>query len=139
MDLRLVKGTGKDGRILKEDILSHMESSPPPKVADVVASMGGAGGGALRRPSKVLATPAVRRIASEEGVNLSDIQGTGEEGRIMKEDLQHHIDALRGMLELTIMLVRKVLYSVHHYFLLCACSCTSCLSDWWCGTKPGHD
>ena len=97
VDLRLVKGTGKDGRILKEDILNYMESSsppPPPKVADVITGVGGASG----RPSgKVLATPAVRQMAREEGVDLSDVRGTGEEGRVLKEDLQHHIDSLRGM------------------------------------------
>ncbi|KAH8925743.1 CoA-dependent acyltransferase, partial [Atractiella rhizophila] len=35
----------------------------------------------------VLATPAVRRVAREEGVNLSKITGTGKGGRITKEDV----------------------------------------------------
>jgi len=43
---------------------------------------------ALARNSvKVLATPAVRRIAMEHGVQLLDVTGTGKEGRVLKEDI----------------------------------------------------
>jgi len=40
-----------------------------------------------KRNVKVLATPAVRRIAMENNVNLADVQGTGKEGRVLKEDI----------------------------------------------------
>jgi len=40
-----------------------------------------------RRNVKVLATPAVRRIAMEYGVQLVDIKGSGKEGRVLKEDI----------------------------------------------------
>ncbi|XP_045160460.2 lipoamide acyltransferase component of branched-chain alpha-keto acid dehydrogenase complex, mitochondrial-like [Mercenaria mercenaria] len=36
---------------------------------------------------KVLATPAVRKIAMENKIRLSDIVGTGKDGRILKEDV----------------------------------------------------
>ena len=36
---------------------------------------------------KVLATPAVRRIGRELDLDLSQVQGSGKEGRILKEDL----------------------------------------------------
>jgi len=42
------------------------------------------------RNVKVLATPAVRRIAMEYGVNLADITGSGKEGRVLKEDILSH-------------------------------------------------
>ncbi|XP_023342052.1 lipoamide acyltransferase component of branched-chain alpha-keto acid dehydrogenase complex, mitochondrial [Eurytemora carolleeae] len=45
----------------------------------------------LRRV-KVLATPAVRRIASENNVALSDVVGTGREGRVLKEDILNFLD-----------------------------------------------
>jgi 2-oxoisovalerate dehydrogenase E2 component (dihydrolipoyl transacylase) len=37
--------------------------------------------------STVFATPAVRRIAKENNVDLSQVQGTGKENRILKEDV----------------------------------------------------
>ena len=52
--------------------------------------------GVKRRAGRVLATPAVRRIRGEEGVNLSEVEGDGEEGRVLKEDLLRHIEAMRA-------------------------------------------
>ena len=39
------------------------------------------------------AAPAVRRLARELGVELSEIRGTGRNGRIVEEDLRHYIKA----------------------------------------------
>ena len=36
---------------------------------------------------KALATPAVRRMCSEHGINITEIQGSGKEGRVLKEDI----------------------------------------------------
>ncbi|XP_014471635.1 PREDICTED: dihydrolipoyllysine-residue succinyltransferase component of 2-oxoglutarate dehydrogenase complex isoform X3 [Dinoponera quadriceps] len=40
---------------------------------------------------KVLATPAVRRIALENKVRLKDVVATGKGGRVMKEDILAHL------------------------------------------------
>ncbi|XP_060080711.1 lipoamide acyltransferase component of branched-chain alpha-keto acid dehydrogenase complex, mitochondrial-like [Ylistrum balloti] len=40
---------------------------------------------------KVLATPAVRKIAMENSIKLSDVAGTGKDGRVLKEDIMRHI------------------------------------------------
>ena len=47
------------------------------------ARRGGPHGGA----DKVLTTPAVRRIAREHGIDLSGVAGSGQKGRILKEDV----------------------------------------------------
>lgn len=45
------------------------------------------------RNVKVLATPAVRRIAMEYGVSLADITGSGKGGRVLKEDILTHVSS----------------------------------------------
>ncbi len=37
-------------------------------------------------------SPLVRNIAKEEGVNLEDVQGTGAQGRVTKDDILSHIE-----------------------------------------------
>lgn len=39
----------------------------------------------------VLTSPAVRSLAGRMGLNLEDIKGTGEKGRITREDVESHI------------------------------------------------
>lgn len=38
----------------------------------------------------VLATPSVRKFAREQGVNIAEVQGTGKNGRITREDVIGH-------------------------------------------------
>ena len=88
VDLREVKGTGKGGRILKEDVLNFVDSVRP-NVFDVVSN------DVVRIKSpegrKVHSTPAVRHKAKEEGIDLGKVQGTGENGRVLMDDLLKHI------------------------------------------------
>ena len=41
---------------------------------------------------KTLCTPAVRRLAMENNVVLSNVAGTGKGGRVMKEDIVKYIE-----------------------------------------------
>ncbi|RUS85142.1 hypothetical protein EGW08_007106 [Elysia chlorotica] len=45
---------------------------------------------------KTLATPAVRRLATENNLNLADIVGTGKDGRVLKEDILRLIECVSG-------------------------------------------
>eukprot|EP00871_Galdieria_phlegrea_P001325 jgi/Galph1/2193/GphlegSOOS_G906.1 len=63
----------------KEETTEKKETLSFPKATD-------------RRHAQVLATPAVRRIAREYGIDLSSIQGSGHHGRILKEDLLKHLE-----------------------------------------------
>lgn len=39
-----------------------------------------------------LATPAVRGLLKQHGLDISEIQGTGRDGRVLKEDIQKHLE-----------------------------------------------
>lgn len=41
---------------------------------------------------KMLTTPAVRRIAAENSVNLKDVLATGKAGRVLKEDILAYLE-----------------------------------------------
>lgn len=55
-------------------------SSPPKKKVKIDAS-------------KVLTSPAVRRIAKEESIDLTEVVGTGPKGRLLKEDVLNYVEA----------------------------------------------
>jgi pyruvate dehydrogenase E2 component (dihydrolipoamide acetyltransferase) len=62
-------------------------AAAPPAVAAPAASVGAHPAAAQIDFSGVHAGPSVRRIAREMGVDLTKIKGTGEKGRITKEDV----------------------------------------------------
>jgi pyruvate dehydrogenase E2 component (dihydrolipoamide acetyltransferase) len=61
--------------------LPAMAAQAPTSSADSTGNQAG----------KVHAGPAVRKQAREYGVNLSEVSGTGQKGRILKEDIQQFV------------------------------------------------
>ncbi|BCA91984.1 MULTISPECIES: 2-oxo acid dehydrogenase subunit E2 [Halomonadaceae] len=59
------------------------ENSPPPKSQAVTPAAAG----------KVPASPAVRRLVREHSLALSEISGSGKDGRVLKEDVLAHLNA----------------------------------------------
>ncbi|EMD01061.1 hypothetical protein BAUCODRAFT_194318 [Baudoinia panamericana UAMH 10762] len=48
------------------------------------------------RDMGTLATPAVRHLTKELKVDIADVQGTGKDGRVMKEDVHRHVSQNRS-------------------------------------------
>jgi pyruvate dehydrogenase E2 component (dihydrolipoamide acetyltransferase) len=47
--------------------------------------------GEIKRTGRVHASPSVRRLAREFGVDLTQVSGSGNKGRIVKEDVQSYV------------------------------------------------
>ena len=77
VDLVGVQGTGAGGKVTKRDIEAMLES----KIT------------AARDSGKRMATPAARRVARMNAIDISVIQGSGPQGRIQEVDVY---DYLRG-------------------------------------------
>ncbi|KAJ3018830.1 UNVERIFIED_CONTAM: hypothetical protein HDU68_010968 [Siphonaria sp. JEL0065] len=75
--------------IIMADTSATETSSPAATATPVTASPSAfTPSNAARDPKgEILATPAVRRVAREEGVDLALVTGTGKNGRITKEDV----------------------------------------------------
>ena len=75
IDLRLIKASGD--RIQKEDVLAYLAEQDKP--AQPATSSTGNG--------KVLASPKARRLATEQGVDLATLTGSGPDGAIIAADV----------------------------------------------------
>lgn len=54
----------------------------------VVGNMSGAAAGVSAEPGKALATPAVRRVARDLGIDINTVIGTGIGGRVLERDVR---------------------------------------------------
>lgn len=75
IDIGQVTSGRGDGKIRKEDVVAFMDSGT------LAPSMAAATNG------KVRATPAARHLASERGIALGDIAGSGPRGRVQAADV----------------------------------------------------
>ena len=65
---------------VEESTTPTVEAAPAPEVAQSNPSVNDA---------RVKASPLAKKIAQDKGIDLSNIQGTGENGRIVKRDLEN--------------------------------------------------
>ena len=77
-------GLGTSARILSKAQLALI--APPP--APVVAAPAPVVVAPVSQPADAYVTPLVRKLASELGVNLAQVKGTGIGGRIRREDVE---------------------------------------------------
>ncbi len=79
IDLAQVTGTGPGGRIVERDILEYPPADlPDPNAGDPAAA---------QLPGGVRSSPLARRLAREKGIDLTQITGSGPEGRIVEKDV----------------------------------------------------
>src|SRR5438477_24579 len=66
---------------------------PPPQSASPASQSSGAATATAERPdlSDVRATPAVRKLAGENGIDIAQIEGTGLGGRVSRKDVEDFI------------------------------------------------
>lgn len=62
-----------------------------PANADTDLSYAGGEGDAVESSGRVKASPLAKRIAEEKGINLTQVQGSGPEGRIVKSDVESFV------------------------------------------------
>ncbi|GAA3616798.1 pyruvate dehydrogenase complex dihydrolipoamide acetyltransferase [Flavivirga amylovorans] len=62
------------------------EVAKPNKAVAVTSTNGG----------RLFASPLAKKIAEEKGINLSQVQGSGENGRIIKQDVENFVPASSG-------------------------------------------
>jgi pyruvate/2-oxoglutarate dehydrogenase complex dihydrolipoamide acyltransferase (E2) component len=72
---------------------SAQRPSPAPSMSSSSSSAASASTATAERPdlSEVRATPAVRKLAAENGIDISQIEGTGLGGRVSKKDIEDYI------------------------------------------------
>ena len=70
--------------------LAPQQSATPTKVEQVTQSIGVCDSS----QRKVLATPAVRRIAREKSIDIAAVEGTGPSGRVLKEDMLNFLSGV---------------------------------------------
>jgi large subunit ribosomal protein L21 len=102
LDLTGIEGTGKDGRILKSDVQEAIreleeeeaaEAGDEAAEADVADEAAAADEAGAVIPDEVDITGAARELAEEHGLDVTGIEGTGKEGRILKSDVQDAIES----------------------------------------------
>jgi pyruvate/2-oxoglutarate dehydrogenase complex dihydrolipoamide acyltransferase (E2) component len=85
---------GEDGAAPADQDQSRADEAPQQQAAET-ATTGGQTLGPVQT-GRVRATPLVRKVAQELGVDLATVPGSGPQGRITEEDVRAVADASRG-------------------------------------------
>ncbi len=79
IDLSTLAGSGPNGRIVQSDVEAAMPSAGA--IAEALPR-------ATTADGRVIASPLARRMASQAGIELSGLTGSGPNGRIVKADIE---------------------------------------------------
>lgn len=88
INLSAVAGSGPHGQITKRDVEAHLRTQPAESAPAAPDTPRNGRTAATAGDGSVRAVPAARRLARELAVDLSQVQGTGPEGRIQSADVR---------------------------------------------------
>ena len=66
-----------------ETTAPKVEQSEPTTTSDAKPTINGSGG-------RIFASPLAKKIAADKGIKLADVNGSGENGRIIKKDIENY-------------------------------------------------
>ena len=84
----IVKNFKVAGESAKPEAASAKEATPTQNAVSMPV--------AKSSDERVVASPLAKKLAEEKGINLSQIQGTGDHGRIIKRDVENYVPATAG-------------------------------------------
>ncbi len=90
IDLAGVPGTGPKGKITKEDVeaaIAKGGGAPAPAAAAAPAPAPAPAPASAASGERIIASPLAKRIAADKGIDLSQVKGSGPNGRIVKDDV----------------------------------------------------
>lgn len=76
----------------KEETSKQVEQKAAPAKVEATTTMPTA----KASDERVVASPLAKKLAEEKRINLSQIQGTGDHGRIIKRDVENYVPAATG-------------------------------------------
>lgn len=94
-DVSSVKAATKSAETKKE---TKKEAAPEPKKETApVAEVKSTGAKDNNTGGRIFASPLAKKLAEEKGIPLSSVRGSGENGRIVKRDIENYQPAAAGM------------------------------------------
>ncbi|MEM8726497.1 MAG: 2-oxo acid dehydrogenase subunit E2, partial [Pseudomonadota bacterium] len=92
VDLNSIEGTGPKGKITKGDVEGAIEAggggAALAPTSGTSTSSARTEVGEASTDARVIASPLAKRIAEQKGVDLTQVSGTGPNGRIVKADVE---------------------------------------------------
>jgi pyruvate dehydrogenase E2 component (dihydrolipoamide acetyltransferase) len=96
VNLNNVSGSGREGRISREDVVTAIVAAGGQVVAPAAVEIDRTARRSEADDSHIAATPVARRLAKELGINLHDCRASGTRGRVCKADIEAANALLNG-------------------------------------------
>lgn len=82
-----------------ETAKTEAKAEPKAEAAPAAATPSASSDGFVENSAYAHASPVIRRLAREFGINLAKVSGTGRKGRVVKEDVQNYVKQLVKQVE----------------------------------------